>query len=474
MKGLDNMGWLWQEITPVDRYTAACNGLLYDYDRKVLTMLYQPLIGPVAFSLYMTLWAQIEENRLWSGESSHHELMDFMGLNLTAVYQARLKLEGIGLLKTFVRKGEDSRTFIYELQPPLSPAEFFQDGMLSVYLYRKIGKSQYLKLKKFFSDRSVQFLHGYSEVTKKFEDIYESAVPSDIEYSPSLAADLGEIAGQDFIGRHEADRIQVGPEHFDFDLLMAGLSESLVPKRLITRKVREAISNLSYLYGIDALQMKNLLISAVDEENDEINIEKLRKAARDWYQMENYDRLPMLVDKIQPPIYQEAPDKPNTKEERIIHYLENTSPRQLLTDFQGGGEASAADLKIIEDVMFTQRLLPGVINVLIHYVLNQSDMKLSKAYVDTIASHWARKGVKTVREAVGLLKNEGGKFSEPAGGKKGRPASSRSAKPVRTELIPDWFNEPDYSAAGKKEHDLEKSADEKKQEIEEILKKFRN
>ena len=35
----------WQELLPIDRYVVTANGLLHDYDRKVLTFLYQPLLG---------------------------------------------------------------------------------------------------------------------------------------------------------------------------------------------------------------------------------------------------------------------------------------------------------------------------------------------------------------------------------------------------------------------------------------------
>ena len=143
----------------------------------------------------------------------------------------------------------------------------------------------------------------------------------------------------------------------------------------------------------------------------------------------------------------------------------------MLSDFQGGGEPSAADLKIVEDVMFTKKLSPGVVNVLLHYVLNQANMKLSKAYVDTIASHWARKEIKTVKEAIELIKKEGQKFSAAAAGKKMKQAGT--AKPVRTEIIPDWF---DKSEEEKKAEIMKQEIpnfEERKRRLEEKLKKFR-
>src|SRR3982751_3079018 len=124
----------WQEIIPIDRYIVAAGGPLHEYDRKVVTFLYQPLIGSTCFSLYMTLWAELEENRLWSEDSTHHLLMNLLEMNLKEIYEARLKLEGIGLLKTFVKTDEGERSFIYELFPPLTPEQFFLDGMLNIYL----------------------------------------------------------------------------------------------------------------------------------------------------------------------------------------------------------------------------------------------------------------------------------------------------------------------------------------------------
>ena len=127
----------WQELLPIDHYVVAANGILHEYDRKILTFLYQPLVGASCLSLYMTLWAELEENRLWSESHSHHSIMNFMDMNLKQIYESRLKLEGIGLLKTFVKKEEERRSFVYELQPPLTPEQFLLDGMLNIYLYRK-------------------------------------------------------------------------------------------------------------------------------------------------------------------------------------------------------------------------------------------------------------------------------------------------------------------------------------------------
>ena len=66
----------------------------------------------------------------------------------------------------------------------------------------------------------------------------------------------------------------------------------------------------------------------------------------------------------------------------MIHYFDTISPLQFLKDISGGAEPTKAEIKIIEDIMFEQKLNPGVVNVLIDNVMRITDMKLPKSYVD--------------------------------------------------------------------------------------------
>jgi len=427
----------WQDLLPIDRYQVSTNGLLSEYDRKVITFLYQPLIGTSCLGLYMTLWGEVEENRLWSSDHSHHSLMNFMDCGLKEIYDARSKLEGIGLLKTYMKKEGENRSFIYELQPPLTPEQFFLDGILNVYLFRKIGKAQYNRLKKFFTEDRKPDEKDYKPVTKAFQDVFmsdhSSVVRSTYEWE-------SEALNQDtvLIGKTEQKSMKVENSSFDFDLLFAGLNESFLSKKAITNKVREAIQTLSFLYGINPIDMKNIVMSAINP-NEEIDLEELRIAARDWYQFQHGGKLPLLVDRTQPAPLQTQAEPPKSKEEEFLHYLDNTSPRQFLKDIGGGAEPSKADLQIIEEVMFAQKLPPGVINVLIHYVMLKTDMKLTKGYVEKIAGQWVRKKIQTVKEAMELAKREHQQYSDWANGKNTNSNNKPARKVIRKEKIPEWF-----------------------------------
>jgi replication initiation and membrane attachment protein len=428
----------WKELIPVDRYIVRSNGVLQDYDRKILTMLYQPLIGSACFSLYMTLWSELEQDRLWGKESTHHYLMAMMQMNLRSIYEERLKLEGIGLLKTYVKQEGDSRLFVYELVPPLTPEQFFNDGVLNVYLYNRLGKTIFQKVKHYFSDRSLEE-NGFRTITRSFNDVFRSLHTSEMisNVGEEAQKDLREEPSFQYMSTSNKGHIDIADETFNFELFYAGLSESLVPKKSITPKVKTAIKKLAFLYGIDALQMKNIVLSSLDE-NDQIDIERLRKSARDFYQFEHGDQLPHLVEQIQPAVLRTMSEEgPQTQEEQLIRQLEVISPKQLLTELSGGAEPVQSDLQIIEDILFHQKLPPGVVNVLIYYVMLRTDMKLSKAYVEKIASHWARKKIKTVKEAMELAKQEHKQYQNWTQTKQAKQSARKQA--IRKELVPEWL-----------------------------------
>jgi replication initiation and membrane attachment protein len=464
---VNEMAQHWQELIPIDRYLVTSNGLLHEYDRKVLTFLYQPLIGSTCLSLYMTLWAELEENRLWSESSTHHLLMNLLSVNLKDIHEARLNLEGIGLLKTYVKSDDSGRSFIYELHPPLNPEQFFLDGMLNIYLYRKIGKTHFTRLKRFFSDKQKPLEEDYVEVTRAFQDVFASATPGSLQYMQEHSEELDAEPAQEFIGRQDQKPIQIETSSFDFEMLMAGLNESLVPQKSLTKKVKEVISNLAFLYGISPIEMKNFILGAINE-NDEIDIEDLRKGARDWYQFENYDQLPSLINRTQPAVHQVQLTEPKTQEEKLIRYYETTPPIVIFKELSGGVEPSVSNLKILEEVMIKYKLPPGVVNVLIEVVLRKTDMKFTKNFVESIASHWARLKIKTVKEAMEAARKEERSFKDSK-----KTGKSTKQKPIRTEVLPDWFDDKGKESVKEPAKENNTELEARKRAIEEKLKAFR-
>ena len=100
----------------------------------------------------------------------------------------------------------------------------------------------------------------------------------------------------------------------------------------------------------------------------------------------------------------------------------------------GNVEPTNRDKKLIENLMLDQKLNPGVINVLIDYVLKVNNKKLNKDYVETIVGQWKRLKVETVVDAMEVCKKEHKKF------KKIIVKNDLKVNSNIDENVPSWFN----------------------------------
>ena len=462
----------WKELVPVDQYRVMTKGILNDYDRKIISMLYQPLIGPLSTSLYFTLWSELESNQLLSQESNHYQLMNVLNLPLNDIYEARKKLEGIGLLKVYKRAGEEHAQFMYELMAPLSPAQFFTDGMLNIYLYKKVGRAHFLKLKRFFSD-DIVIQEGFVECTKSFVEVFASTHSDSLYVSDNGQVDLKLETGQVYVDHLEAKELNGFMEQFDFDLFYSGVG-SYIPEKAFTKEIQRTIAKLAYVYSIDALPMQNVVRDAYDIATEEITIEALRKAAQNWYHIEYNDKLPSLSNRIQPLDARSDTSDVSPQEEEKIRHLEETSPRELLRQYGKGAEPTLTEMKIIEEVMLDQDLAPGIMNVLIEFVLLKNDMRFPGSYVKTIASHWKKKDLKTVKEAMDFARSQMEKEKQ----REAKKATSyrKSSKPTRKEIVPEWLKEQKQQQQNEdvEKKNIEETDEEFLAEREKLLKELRS
>ena len=80
-------------ILPADIYTVINKTVINDSDLKLITMLYQPIIGFAAVSLYLTLIDDLDKRDVMSEDLTHHHLMSTMQLKLEDIVVAREKLD---------------------------------------------------------------------------------------------------------------------------------------------------------------------------------------------------------------------------------------------------------------------------------------------------------------------------------------------------------------------------------------------
>lgn len=453
------------ELQAVDSYQVKASGILTGADRKIITMLYQPLMGAECLALYQTLFTEVEENRLWSEAHSHVQLLNMLDISLKALFEARLKLEGLGLLKSYVKTENDQRFYVYEILPPLSPEKFFSDGLLNIYLYSKIGNAQFQRLRRFFVDEAFE-TDTYSEITRSFQDVFEPFKGGASAAEP--------VSNQVLVDKVVAKEIEFDDASFDFHLFLSLLSPGMITREKITKEVRQTILKLHGIYQVSEKDMPSYLYRSLDS-NGEIDIVYLRKIVREGYTIEN-GAPPKLQMKHETSIKEEPEVKETLNDEEALQvYLESITPFQLLVDISDGAVPAETDLRVVEEVMNQQNLPVPVMNVLIEYVLLRLDRKLSKNYMMTIAAHWKRKNVKTAKEAMDLAWQEHEKYKrlqeEPAT-PKNTNYNRNYQKSTRKEILPDWFDKEQVTPAENKMTDKEKQTlEEQVREIKERLNK---
>ena len=407
-------------LAPADNYIIYNKGIITDEKIKILTNLYQPIIGYTAVSLYLTLLNDLNKKEIESKVYNHHHLMTSMQLKLDSILDARFKLEGIGLLKTYIKQGEIDE-YLYILYSPISAYEFFNHPILNVVLYNNIGIKEYESLQKYYKVPRI-ITKDYIDITKSFEQTYITNTNTKLLFDNSD------------IQNNNIKKLEI-KSNFDIDLLISSIPKRLINDKCFNDETKELILNLAYIYKIDNINMQGLIRNSLNERGL-IDKTELRKSCRNYYQFENNGRLPTLIYNKQPE-YLKTPLGNDSKLAKLIYYFENTSPNDFLRKCYGNTEPTNRDKKLIENLMYEQKLNPGVVNVLIDYVLKVNHKKLNKDYLETIVGQWKRLKIETVVDAIEVCKKEHNMWKKTVF-KKDNKNIKDDKKDIET--LPIWFD----------------------------------
>ena len=427
----------YKTILPADIYTVINRTILTDFERKTIITLYAPIIGANAVGLYFTLWQDLERANNIAEKFNHHHIMSTLKLGLQAVTEARGSLEAMGLLRTYFKEGEINE-YVYEIYSPLSPYEFFNHPIFNVVLYNNIGAAEYDKLVKYYKKQQ-SIPKDFIEITKSIDANFKSV---------SAASISGEVEVQ----KTESIGPNIDEKYIDFDLLLSALPKNIVSERALNKRTRHLINSLAFVYDLDTLKMSELLRTVINE-NGIIDKDALRVNARKYYQFNNSGTLPTLIYRTQPE-HLKNPVGDMSNRGKMLYIFENTSPYDFLRSKYHGSEPTSRDLQLLEYLAVDLELNPGVINVLIDYVLRINNNKLTKAYVETIAGQWKRMNIKTADDAMRTAEKEHKK-------NKTKVFTNSPKKELETPI---WFN---------KTQEAEEISEQEKKELEEMLKEFR-
>ncbi len=436
-----------QGVKPNTKFELCRMQMVTMEELQILTLLYQPLIGPVAVSLYLTL--NTLANRSHSFEYDHHFLLQMLNLSIEDVLELRYKLEAVGLVQVYLDKEEQVLT--YRLKKPMQAKDFFSDGIINVFLNLKVGNPEYQQLKQLFIQEPLQ-IQG-ENISKPFNEVFDTTIL--MRSSAMLQASP--------LPTNKADKKGVVLElSFDKELLFSLLQQFGMDETIVSQKLLDQINRIAFLYKLDEHELARLIFDALDADGF-VNLDLFRKQAKQYFQFLNKGKPVEVVDvpKVISENSMDAQQEHLSKEKQLLLVL-SQHPLEFLRFKQHQKEPVPADRQLVEWLVVDQQMAAGVVNVLIDYVLNISDGRLPKQLVEKIAGEWQRKEIDTTEKAIAQVKATL-KAKQKRDMEKTTPAATKvypkATRVVRKEQVPDWLNSEDQVKENKKsltDDDLQK------------------
>ena len=434
------------QFTEHHRYYIFRDYSLSAVDRKMVGLIYQPMIGAFAAGLYQQLYQQVADDRVgYSPLEPQRKLFLGLGLDMNEKGRQELvlhasRLEAVGLLQVSRLGLEDSDDVIYEyeLLKPLTPDEFFGSPHLTLLLRDKVGKHSVIALRESFYAKEADELAGAElakeNITVPFYDLFRLNTQSiDLELEQALT----EVAPT----RQAQPKPQFETAGIQYGEIIMRFPRNSANRRHVEklRGDEEQLAQLNYIaykYGLTVVDLCRLL----DEDHvfttyGELIIDELQLKANQMYRQDRKrsDERQRVFGRTS--AMQEIADY-ETKDDvsgdeldevavQVEHYMEvpaqlaarcdihqynmlmrNEPHTRFIARFFPGAVPEWI-IRVFEVIDLNYRLQGSVINVLIHYVLGLNDaQRVTKTYIDAVASNMLMKQIDSFEKAVGYVREQ--------------------------------------------------------------------
>lgn len=457
------------------RYCVYRDFSLSPVDEKMLGLIYQPMVGALAVGLYRLLSEQVPLDQVgYSLVEQQRGLFLTLGLEPSEKGRAVLieqasKLEAVGLLQTSRLYIPDSDDYLYEyeLQPPLTPAEFFRTQHLTLLLRDKIGKFAVLSLRERFFSAEPGDIYGLTynkeNISVPFYEIFElnahsidyeleqAIVETSIARQPGMKtveeedafnyADIILRFPRESVNRAFVEKLRFDPEGMGianfvarkYDLSVQDLCRLLDEDGVFDPSGMLLLDELQYKANLHFRQGKRR------QEEREVAYAKVVSIRAEEAEQERGSHQEEVA--VQMEYYVEVP--PQFMNKCDVHQynmmLRNEPYTRLLRTFFPGAVPDNL-LDIFEKIDLNYKLPGEVINVLIHYLMvlltTGGEQRINRKFVDAIAANMLMKQIDTYEKAVQYIKDQSklkdkipAQPSASTGGGRGRTYGNRNAKP---------------------------------------------
>ena len=367
-----------------------------DYDiskrTKELNLLYLPLLGNDAISLYQFLGSKMLSDKNLSKNYLHYDILDNLALSNNKFMVSRKKLEAMGLIQAFYIDNAGVGQFVYKIKEALDFTTFFNTPVLAQLLENTLGSSEYKEIVNYYSFDKVSF-RSFEEITAKFSDVFHLENLNDFSF--------------DYLSNKKPSGPNFDEYYFDFDKLNYYLANSYLTEVISNDDIKNKILGLAHIYKMDPQDMAKAIEKSVEISNgaSEINIKILTDYIIQLNVNVRKQEVPTLERMVNKNL-SSTKDKHETEEDLFIKEVDNTNFITFLNK-QKGIVVSNIDAKNISDLQSKYNFPTGVLNILLEYSINQTGKNSIPHinYIDKIASSWSAQKLLGAKDAIDFVRN---------------------------------------------------------------------
>ena len=456
---MDEKSIKWSQLNPRDCIQVTQQVWLTQRELQFVTQLYVPFLGVQASTLYLVLFSELSPNSYQSDVIRLADLLALVNMGIPDFYQARIRLESVGLLKTYRYEDEESISaqYTFELQAPASPNLFFKDALLSTLLVNQVGHQRFEILQKRFSVKE-KAPYG-QDVTSTFQEGFQ--LPFNMsQYKRNIAQE------KQMIKDVKQQESLVTNSTIDWELLTDLLKSQFVHEQALTPEVKQMLNSFQLYYGLTEREIAQYVIYAADLSTGEIDEKELYSIIINANQhlaapkqeggieapvVQNVEVVPAVSEAVANEKQEETPTTNALPQalQRLITLAKEMTPFDFMTSIkqQRNGYVSNGEQRIILDLVQVGTIPSEVINILIHYVLVvKNNPTITKNLMDTIANDWSQKGIQSAEQAIEAVRQRDKEFKASRKEKiENRQVQSYSGKKYygnapkgRVASVPDW------------------------------------
>lgn len=385
---------------PKQPYFIANQVEIFPTDLRVLVKLYQPLVGSLALSLYLSLNENYRSAAMLSDATGLYTLQEQLDCDIKQLFSALHKLEGVGLIQTRLLDNEImGQVLIFQLLYLPSSSEFFATPLLASLLKEKVGVSTFKRLSKEFARENqekqteINGLQNARDISASFMDIFR--LPEEEAIDPSIEVKQASKDNQAVkIGKAAINET----EQIDWEFLKEQFEIYQIPAEEIDQN-RDGIRAVMRTYDLTEQEFVDEALSSLHGDYH-LDLPAIRQTiASSIHADQTRTRLKQQTGSSQASAIENA--RFTDEEQKVLQLAQSQSPAQFLYQLKTNRHdyVDASEYKVL-DSLYNEKGIPSELLNVLTYACLKCGPNVSYRLANRILHDWLQHGVKTGAQAI--------------------------------------------------------------------------